>query len=274
MKKLISILAAILLMTALAVPTFADLIWEPMDDFYTEHNDECVYTEDARYEAQTDVDVFVSPEDLTLVGTIPAGTEVSIEYVWSGETVWGSVLARIGDDLTGSWVEGWVDVSGFRKLYGAAEFETEHRKEFVETEGTLPVTQEQELVFWWFPGSGTVDARMGGQDFWTEEDTASYYRLWTDADGNDWAEVGYFYGASGWVYLPDPAADDLPATAPRYADDDPAGEQSEQTDPGPAAPEKADPSEFKGIGTITIVVVIVIAVGVIVLLFYPIKKKD
>lgn len=219
MKKTIILILIPALLAALAVSAFADVIWEPGDNFYFRHRDECVYMKDARYEAQADADVLTSPEDPTVVGSVSAGDILFIGYIWQGDALWGAVFPFRGEDGAGDWIQGWVDLSAFRKLYGAAEFEADHGDEFFEADGGIPITREQTVVLWLFPGSGEVWAGMGGPDFWLEEETCSYGRIWTEAEGKDWAEVPYWYGSHGWIYLPDPYATDLPRSAPRYADE-------------------------------------------------------
>ena len=237
MKKLMALLLAAMLSAALSFPALADVIWEPYGDFWSEHSNECEYLDGARFEAQTDTPLVASPDDPAVLDTIPAGDVVYVGYSWQGGELWGAVegFRREGSD---TWQEGWVRLADFRKLYGPAEFAADHQNEFFEADGGVTVTNRTPVVLWTFPGSGETAGTVGGPDFWMEEETASFDRVWTDEDGHDWAQLSYFYGLRGcWVYLPDPETDSLPRTAPRYADGSPAA-------PGtPEAPEQPAPAE-------------------------------
>lgn len=268
MKRIAALLLVLLLAAALAVPALADVIWEPENDFYTEHRDECVYLDDVRYEAQTEVSVVRSPEDSEVLGTLPAGTVLDIDWLWTGEGEWGVVSPYLENE---DWIEGWVDLADCRRLYGPAEFEAEHGAEALAADGELYITGEQELVLWRFPGSGEISGRFGGPDSWLEEQTVGFSRVWTDEDGNDWAEFPYFYGASGWAYLSDQDAGDLPRTAPYYAD---GGERSEDgfRTYAPAAP-RYESRSAAAMGPVVSVVVIVLIAATVLLLVLPFGKK-
>ncbi len=213
MKKLISLLLCLLLAAMLAVPALADVIWEPWDDFYTQHRSECLHM-DARFEAQTDVDVYKSPQKRTVVTTIPVGTEVYISWVWPSDVEWG-YYEYVTDTDEG---DGWLELSGLRRLYNADDFDREYAGEITEEAGFIPLEEYGSIYIWPYPGSGEwIDCIDSAAWDWAED--PSYYATWTDDAGHRWGHVGYYYGIQGWVCLTDPGADDLPRTAPRYADE-------------------------------------------------------
>ena len=251
MKKLCSLLLCVLLAAGLAGPALADVIWEPDDDFYTAHYDECTLVQ-ADFEAQTDTAIQKSPEDAAVLETVPAGETVYVSFLWHG---WGYA------ETTG----GWVDLSGFRKLYDESDFLAAHQHELTDEEGTVSRAENDPIVLWTFPGSGVIADVIRRDDFdWAEDDPA-YYTLWTDEDGARWGRVGYYYSARGWICLDKPGADDLPGTAPVYAAEDSAGE-------APAWDSEPEPDQIAGL-VIAIVAAVVLVTAILLAVLLR-KRKN
>lgn len=245
MKKLMILCLTALLITAFSAPAFADVIWAPnYDDFFSAHADECDYV-NARFEARTDCAVYKSPEELSAVSTIHDGEIVYIGYTWTNGAAWG-YYEFVTETAEGS---GWVELSGLRRLYGSEDFAREHAGDIAEQYGEISRSEYPGIILWTFPGSGEDCGLITADVFdWSETEPA-YHEVYTDEDGNTWGHVFYYYGETGWVYLTDPAADELPATGPRYAD----GEADEDA---PAA----TPDDYKPLGPVVAVVVAVVAV--------------
>lgn len=246
MKKLISLLLCAVLALALCMPAMADIIWEPDDDFYMEHRDECARVE-SDYEAVSAVNAMKSPVERKTAASIETGTVVYISYVWHGEHAdWG---------YTENY-NGWVPLNFMRRLYNAADFAAEHAEEFVERAGSVSRAEHDTICFYTFPGSGEIEMSIAPADFdWAEDDPA-YYEVWTDAEGREWGHVGYYYAIRGWVCLSDPEADDLPADAPYYAE--PAPDISDtSSDSSSAAP--------AGLSLAATLVIIVMAVTAVII---------
>ncbi len=108
MKKPVFAIVCLLLLCALAVPAAADVIWEPDDDFYYDHWDECVYS-DSFYTAAEDTTIWDSPQNRQPIGTVPAETTVETPYLWTDARgdKWGYVELR----RNGSWVSGWINTT-------------------------------------------------------------------------------------------------------------------------------------------------------------------
>lgn len=251
MKKLYLTLLCVLLAAVLTAPALADVIWEPDDDFYTAHYDEC-QLDQAFYEAKADAVIQMSPEDDAVLETVPAGETVYVSFTWNG---WGY------GELTG----GWVDLSGFRRLYNEDDFLSAHQHELSDEEGTVSRAENDVIVLWTFPGSGTVAGIVERAEFdWAEDDPA-YYTLWTDENGVRWGRVGYYYGTRGWICLDDPGADDLPAAAPYYAEEEPAAET-------PAWDPEPEPDQVAGL-VIAIVAAVVLATAILLAVLLKKKRK-
>jgi len=107
MKRILALLFSLLLVTALTAPALADVIWEPMDDFYFDHYDEC-RREESPFTAETDTTLYRSPEDPTTVGVLAAGTTQQILVRWTAPSgdEWGYI--EYYDD---GWVNGWISLS-------------------------------------------------------------------------------------------------------------------------------------------------------------------
>jgi len=107
MKRIFALFFCLLLAAALTAPALADVIWEPMDDFYFEHYDEC-RLEESPFTAETDTPLCRSPEDPTSVGVLAAGTTQTIRVRWTAPSgdEWGYV-----EYYADGWINGWVNLS-------------------------------------------------------------------------------------------------------------------------------------------------------------------
>ena len=108
MKKAFSLFLCLLLLAVLPTAALADLIWEPMDDFYFEHMDECRRI-DEDFLAEADTPIYFSPQNATRGGVIRAGETQTVTYVWTdGRGLdWGYV--EYWQD--GSMVHGWISLA-------------------------------------------------------------------------------------------------------------------------------------------------------------------
>ena len=251
MKKRFAFLLCLLLALLPVSSAFADVIWEPADSFYEMHSEECVYA-DSWYEAQTEVSIQKDPESSKSVGTVAEGDTVYIDFTWPLESEWGYV-ETFSDHGSG----GWVRLSDLRRLYDGSDFLSEHAEEITGDSDTFPLIKDGAVVLWEFPGSGKVVERIDGQ--WGDD--LSYSGTWTDESGSVWGQVSYYYGLSGWICLSDPSSEDLPVTAPRYAEEE-----------APAAEEALNPV---GLSIPVLVIVLVAAVVIVsaILVFVLTRKK-
>ena len=245
MKKLFTLCLSVLLLAVLTVPALADVIWEPDDSFYWAHYDECQRV-GADYEARTDAALCESPDSDVRRGTLSAGTVARVYYRWED---WGCVDG------------GWVELAQLRRLYGEDDFIAAHGDEIVEEDGAVSRAENGTIVLWTFPGSGEVASVIDSAAFAWAEDDPSYYAVWTDGDGSAWGRVGYYYLARGWICLDDPGADDLPRTAPVYAD---AADE-------PTLAE--DDSRAPTTGMAVTLLVILVAAAAVVLMIPLLRKK-
>lgn len=193
---------AVFTLLALALPAASACADYEEDPFYASHQTECRYSGD-EYEAASAAAVYTGPESDENVGTLDAGDVILIEQLWRS---WGYAAGY----------DGWVDLSLFRRLYNEDDFYEEHAGELEERSGLPAVVDGSPVVFWRFPGSGVC---AGSALIEKAQDAPSYHRIYIDENGDEWALVGYYHGLHGWVYLSDPSQGELPAAAPRYAEE-------------------------------------------------------
>lgn len=107
MKKFLVLSLCLLLAAALTAPALADVLWEPMDDFYFEHYDECRLDESS-YAIGADITLYRSPKDPTAVGVLAAGTTQTIRVRWPAPNgdEWGYI-----EYYDEGWVQGWINLS-------------------------------------------------------------------------------------------------------------------------------------------------------------------
>lgn len=211
MKRGICILLALWL---LAVPALADVIWEPEDDFYSAHSDQCEYLGRSYYVngPEGGAALWQKPGG-GYVQVLENGTELYISFTYKdlGGTIWG--VAEYGERGD----TGWMDMADLLLIYDNQSFIEEHEAEFTPYSGgfeDLCTSEGRRVIVWTYPGSGKMNC-----DF--ESLNQNYSPLepgdtWTDEEGRVWGRVTYYMGARGWVCLSDPGNEGLPATERVY----------------------------------------------------------
>ena len=200
MKKriLTMVLAVLFLLPLISLTARADIIYEPRDDFYNLHRDECDYVA-RNYIADDpngDVTVYVSPETDKEVKKIPNGTEIYISYTYEDDRgiLWG---------YCDFWEEnkaGWLPMEYMELIYDFISFREEYGSEFLEEEGTVDSAWSgKEIVFCSYPGSDRYNAVEVG------ESMPAYQYVYVDDNGTRWGYGGYYMGMRNfWINLDDP----------------------------------------------------------------------
>lgn len=264
MKRLISLICAVMLAVCCIVSASADVIFEPNDNFYEDHREDCVRNE-RNYTAagpNGDVTVYQSPESDKVMAVFPNGEILYISYIYTDAATgiqWGYYE---------NWetnVTGWVPMAYLELIYDGISFEEEFGHLFVQEEGTLSVEHQGKAVkFWKYPGSTEYLE-------WTVEgdNMPAYQTVYTDANGVCWGRQGYYMGLRGyWINLDAPDADYVPHET------EPVEETEAPTEPEDVAGtvEEIVP---KADHTTTIIIVAVVAVVALTggLLFALKRKK-
>ena len=254
MKRLITLVLAVILLLGLSATAYADILWEPDNLFLKQHRGECPRM-DRSYRALTEVTVYESPEDNTVMWTIPEGEPWRVYYTYedSNGNLWGCLEKwEFGET-------GWVPMAYMELVYDYISFAEEFGHEFVTLDklGQLPEEFRDDVVmFWSYPGSETADEFDLGQ--WASEYFPEYETVYEDALGRRWGYVGYYMGCRNfWICLDDPTAD--------YDTLFPAGPTPEVSVTDPSVPEPTLPTEeiVPQISRKTKEVYTIIAIGVV-----------
>lgn len=189
-----------------SVSAFADIAYEPQDNFYERHRDECDY-ENRWYitnGSEGCVVVYSSPTGSAKTA-IPNGVKFYVSYTWNGE--WGcieydpSTLEHAYDKSSG-----WVKMTDMVPEYDTISFMEDHADEIVTTDRVLRISGDEEFIGYKYPGSGIISTTIG--NYSGNEFTEVYLQnIYTDAEGREWGYVGYFFGHRNfWICLDEPTA--------------------------------------------------------------------
>ena len=267
MKKLLSLVLAAVLALALSAPVCADVIFEPQDNFYERHADECEYYDRSCYinGKRGYAEVYSSPNASRPDAVIPNGALYWVSWTWKGWACIEYDPAALDGSCGGS--TGWVKLEDMSLKYDGASFFAEHSTEIV-TDGmtlTLTVEQDNDICVYEYPGSGEL-RRQGLGAYGDGSDDVEFTTLYTDLEGRVWGYLGYFYGhVDGWLCLSDPENAALESDANYRA-----------ADLIPAADAQTLKAAERGTGSAPVLVtalaaaVVVIAAGIII---FKLKRK-
>ncbi len=200
MKKSFAFIIAIVMALTFAVSVSADVIFEPDDDFYSSHRDECEHVERS-FTATENVNSLNKPNGSTVKCRFDEGDTISISYIYkdSKGIVWG--VADYSEKL-GSDAKGWIPMKYLAVIYDNDSFLSEFENEITQDTDDLKLPKTDNLVFWEYPGSESYYEMEPWNDSYLDID---YLYAYTDENGITWGYVGYFYGMRGWLRTDDPA---------------------------------------------------------------------
>ncbi len=184
------------------LPVQADVIWEPRSPFYEEHADECVYEDRSYFAVGIDgkVDVYVSPENATIVDTLESGKKVTISFVYTAPDgiQWG-VVENFQDETK----TGWVPMDYMDVIYDNISFTEEFGENIVEESGMLPEECVGKTIQAWPYPSAFEASELTMPD--TVDAMPQYSETFVDEKGLKWGYIGYFQGMRDfWVCLDNP----------------------------------------------------------------------
>ncbi len=230
-KRLLTVLVLVLMLSALVLPVSADVILEPLDDFYESHRKECEYRNERDYIVNTDVGHAYSyrdPETKKDAEGLPNGEVLRIAWVYTDKsgTEWGAYFREHNYYETH-----WIRMSDVTVIYDCFSFLEEHKDELVECEyGTYKAeaTEEKPVIIWNYPGKKAEWS-------YTHDNVGEAIGMtYTDENGTLWGYVGYYLGSRNiWICITDPHG---------------GGTESEEIDP----PLKADPTPPENIPTVSV----------------------
>ena len=167
----------------------ADVIFEPDNDFYGRHSDECSYF-DRSCIAGADTYLWDAPNLVTGNQRAQEGEKIYISFVYTDKDgiEWG--LAESLDK--------WILMADLYLEYGTPEFMEEHSNEIYEDEPYL-LSYGTEFVSWSYPESGVIDRPDASVT--DDYEITTFYK---DPDGRLWGYRAYMHGTRDiWICLSD-----------------------------------------------------------------------
>lgn len=194
------ILAMCLLLTS--ARTYADVIWEPEDDFYGHHSSECYFVErtfEANPPEGESLKVYKAPDSTEVIATKERGERIGIShgYTDSAGREWGLLYEY-----------GWAPMDYLAEVYDGEAFYRQYSGEITQDSGEADISQipeDKDLYFYEYPGA------KEGSRINKEADNPYYSMFFKDPEGHEWGYVSYYYIAEGWVCIdaPDATFDEL-----------------------------------------------------------------
>ena len=204
MKKIICYLSvfAVLFLT-IKVPVQADVIWEPENDFYFSHADECTYVDRNYiingYGGKTVV--YKSPLSDEKVMTVTNGSvyRIYFEYTDKNGNAWGVI-----DDFDGH--TGWIPMVYVYPEYDYISFYEEYSDQITEESTVVDGVSEGDTVYFWkYPGA------TDPMEYALMERAVECSQTFVDEQGHSWGYVAYYYGIRNcWICLDAPFETEFP----------------------------------------------------------------
>ena len=209
MKKSITLFLCLLFTVISGMVACADVIWEPDDNFYTNHYKDCVsmnrsFTANG---ASGNITVWENPNSDRQVASVINGSTfvVSFTYTDSDGVVWGVVQFQYDENgivkpaYSGNYKTGWIPMKDLVVIYDNISFREEHKNEFKTYNGELDDNVLKDgIVFWTYPGSGVTAGTIKIVDKKNLTITDTY----TDKDGVLWGYTPYYMGIKNeWICL-------------------------------------------------------------------------
>ena len=258
LKRRLPTLAIVVYLVLLSSPVaYADIIYEPENDFYVKHRSYMVYLNrsfTANGESG-DVALKTSPGSDSEVYPLRNGSTTHIQYscLYNGE-YWG-----YSPELSG-----WLKLDQMLVLYDYVSFNEDHFDEFYAYKGDCEkITESGGAIVWPWPGAKTPLWTFEGLDVDHYDISTAYI----DSEGREWGFAEYIYGYRNiWICLSDPLNLNLPALTPAP---EPAVWVSETVHVNIAAAENAlDNVSPTLIVIIALVAVIVAATAILIRAFW------
>lgn len=194
----------------------ADVIWEPDDDFYQKHRNECVY-EHRSYtvnSAKGYITSYVSPISSAEIRDIENGEELYVYYTYIDRSnkKWGLIT----EDTRNPGIynsTSWVRMDEVKLVYDHQEFCKDHESEFKPLDQYLENRGEYvDVVLWSYPNSGVVTSSIRSFPM-----GSNMTYLYIDEYGRAWSYVYYYQCNRGWICLDDPNNRNLGVPTPTPA---------------------------------------------------------
>ena len=216
MKRFFTCLLAVLTLLSLTPAAYADVLWEPDNNFYEKHSDECVYVGRSYYAngPKGFVTLWDAPDGSTVAAQYENG--VTLHVTWQYQD-WGCVESwKDGWEGSGSIpAGGWVPMSELYLVYDYISFEEEYGQYFTDYAGEFAdyTGDGQGIELCEYPNGATRYSWYGDHDYTdmvaelTGPDSC-ISKVYTDGNGYRWGYVNYLYGERNfWINMDNPTGD-------------------------------------------------------------------
>lgn len=211
MKKLFVAMLTVFWAAALCIGAAADIAYEPSDNFYEAHHDECQYESRIYFSNGPEgyVIAYTSPQGRA-AAVLPNGNWYNVSWTYGdGGERWGCI------EYDPNTLENWGDKSAWVKMdkmtadYDSDCFFEDHRDEISAGDDSLSFTAGQTVYGWKYPGSGIVRFTLDGNSV---RGSLGFSDTYTDSSGREWGYIGYYHGYRNfWVCLSEPFNGELAA---------------------------------------------------------------
>lgn len=213
--KITALFLCALLISAISGFAIADVIWEPEDDFYMSHAEDCEFYGKGLYSNGESgyLEFFSKPEGVG-IGFAKNGELFFSQFSYaSNDETWFVVeFTRNGEhiappDYSGDIEFGWVKLSDTIEQYDSADFLEQFSADISSGEFTEDSLISMDIVAWTYPCSGEICEMIPDVD-----EALTFSNTYTDAEGRRWGHCNYYYGHRDfWVCLDDPTSESIPA---------------------------------------------------------------
>ena len=177
----------------------ADAIFEPQNQFYLRHQEDCEYL-NRTCTAREDTVLWKTPNSAFEKGVLEKGEPVYVSVVYTDKKglKWG---LTDGEDV-------WVLLADMDLTYGSEEFLAEYWND-IKVKDPVEIPAGTKVVLWTYPQSGVTRGPDGGvRTFSTALSIEPYY---TDPSGREWGYSAYFQGERDlWICLSDMENEKIP----------------------------------------------------------------
>ena len=199
LRTLLTLTLTILMLSALALPVAADIIYEPSNLFYNTHREECEYLRVRHYVANTKEGyayLYQSPDNTMTVRAYPNGEEAAITWLYTAPD--GAQWGMINDE------SGWICLTDWSLVYDSREFLKDNEDKCLpyEEDSFAPIegSNASPVLTWTYPGGELREREI------TEGELTKFVsKTYTDENGTVWGYISYRYGERDfWVCLTAP----------------------------------------------------------------------
>lgn len=214
-KRWIALLTACLVFILSGTMCFADLIYEPDNDFLLKNRNRTEYVERNFYinGSEGKAIVYDDPDSPEEFAVLVNGVELTVYNTYKKDrTEWGLVEFSIDEDgmvenAYDDALTGWMLMDDLLVVYDNTNFFEEHADEFYMFDSSYEAIIEagEDAVLWTYPGSG----EMAGTLY--EPENLQLGTAYDDSDGRQWGFIDYHFGNRDvWICISDPTNENIP----------------------------------------------------------------